>query len=282
MRRSRVRFLSPAPRHAADLWPFMTVRQPPLPWLEPGEPLPPVEQAWGPADPTPGLLAAGGDLSVRSLVAAYRVGVFPWFSTGQPILWWSPDPRMVLAVDQFRWHRSLRQKLKAWTAAGRLELRFDTAFARVMAACATAPREGQGGTWIVPVMQDAYAALHRAHSVETWLDGELVGGLYAVNVGQAVFGESMFSRVPDASKIALAALVAWCRASGVAQIDCQQHTEHLAFMGAQLVPRRQFVRQVSVAAQQAPPDWTFSSLYWQRLDLSSARKLSSAPPASPA
>jgi leucyl/phenylalanyl-tRNA---protein transferase len=263
----------------------MTLRQPALPWLEPGDPLPPVERAWGANDPAPGLLAAGGDLSVRSLVAAYGAGVFPWFSSGQPILWWSPDPRMVLAVDQFRWHRSLRKKLQAWTTQGRLSIRFDTCFPRVMAACAAAPRDGQNGTWIVPTMQDAYAQLHRAghaHSVETWLDGELAGGLYAVNVGCAVFGESMFSRVPDASKLALAALVAWCRAVGVTHIDCQQHTEHLAFMGAQLMPRSRFVRHVAVAVQQSAPSWTFSSLYWQRLGNGPPKSPSTAPPASPA
>ena len=159
-----------------------------LPWLEPGEPFPDVAQAWGAAAPAPGLLAAGGALDVPTLRQAYTHGIFPWFSAGQPILWWSPDPRMVLQTAQFRLHRSLRKTLQGLLLQGRLEVRMDTAFTSVIGACAEAPRRGQDGTWILPEMVAAYTALHQAgfaHSVETWIDGELVGGLYCVAVGRA-------------------------------------------------------------------------------------------------
>ena len=234
-----------------------------LPWLEPGEPFPDVAQAWGAGAPAPGLLAAGGALDVPTLRQAYTHGIFPWFSAGQPILWWSPDPRMVLQTAQFRLHRSLRKSLQ-----GRLELRMDTAFTRVIGACAEAPRRGQDGTWILPDMVAAYTALHQAgfaHSVETWIDGEQVGGLYCVAVGRAVFGESMFARRTDASKMALAALVAFCRQHGIPQVDCQQNTGHLATLGAAEMPRQAFLEVVQ-AQQTAPaPRWTFEPLYWKQV-----------------
>ncbi len=239
-----------------------------LPWLEPGDPLPDPSTAWGEADPVPGLLAAGGALDVDTLEAAYGRCIFPWFSDGQPILWWSPDPRMVLEVANFRLHRSLRRTLARFAATAGCEIRVDHDFAQVIAACAQAPRIGQSGTWIVPEMVAAYTALHRAgraHSVETWIDGELAGGLYCVGMGRAVFGESMFARRPDASKIALAALVCICRRGGVTLIDCQQNTAHLASLGACEIPRRRFVSQVAVARQQPGPRWNFEPLYWQEL-----------------
>ena len=239
-----------------------------LPWLEPGEPFPDVAQAWGAAAPAPGLLAAGGALDVPTLQQAYTHGIFPWFSAGQPILWWSPDPRMVLQTAQFRLHRSLRKTLQGLLLQGRLEVRMDTAFASVIGACAQAPRRGQDGTWILPDMVAAYTALHQAgfaHSVETWIDGELVGGLYCVAVGRAVFGESMFARRTDASKIALAALVAFCRQHGIPQVDCQQNTGHLATLGAAEMPRQAFLEVVQ-AQQTAPaPCWTFEPLYWKQV-----------------
>ena len=239
-----------------------------LPWLEPGEPFPDVAQAWGAGAPAPGLLAAGGALDVPTLRQAYTHGIFPWFSAGQPILWWSPDPRMVLQTAQFRLHRSLRKTLQSLLLQGRLEVRMDTAFTSVIGACAEAPRRGQDGTWILPEMVAAYTALHQAgfaHSVETWIDGELVGGLYCVAVGRAVFGESMFARRTDASKIALAALVAFCRQHGIPQVDCQQNTGHLATLGAAEMPRQAFLEVVQ-AQQTAPaPCWTFEPLYWKQV-----------------
>ena len=239
-----------------------------LPWLEPGEPFPDVAQAWGAGAPAPGLLAAGGALDVPTLQQAYTHGIFPWFSAGQPILWWSPDPRMVLQTAQFRLHRSLRKTLQGLLLQGRLEVRMDTAFTSVIGACAQAPRRGQDGTWILPEMVAAYTALHQAgfaHSVETWIDGELVGGLYCVAVGRAVFGESMFARRTDASKMALAALVAFCRQHGIPQVDCQQNTGHLATLGAAEMPRQAFLEVVQ-AQQTAPaPCWTFEPLYWKQV-----------------
>lgn len=242
--------------------------KPPLPWLEPGEPFPDTGLAWGPASPAPGLLAAGGALDVETLLRAYRAAIFPWFSDGQPILWWSTDPRMVLDPAQFRLHRSLRKTLQHFAIAPGYELRIDTAFDQVIAACATSPREGQSGTWIVPPMVQAYRQLHRAgfaHSVETWIDGELVGGLYCVAIGKAVFGESMFTRVPDASKIALAALVALCRAHGVPLIDCQQNTRHLASLGAGEIARADFAASVARQASEPALPWHWDSLYWRQL-----------------
>ncbi len=246
----------------------MTRREPPLPWLEPGEPFPDTRLAWGADAPAPGLLAAGGTLDTPTLCRAYRAGIFPWFSRGQPILWWSTDPRMVLYPGEFRLHRSLRKTLQRFLQDPRCEVRFNSAFDRVITACAGSVREGQDGTWIVPPMVQAYQALHRAghaYSVETWMGGELAGGLYGVALGRAVFGESMFTRVPDASKIALAALVAYCRAQGVELIDCQQNTRHLASLGAREIPRSEFVQRVALHAPEPALDWRFDSLYWREL-----------------
>ncbi len=240
----------------------------PLPWLEPGDPFPPVDQAWKGGSPAPGLLAAGGELSVQSLKSAYSRGIFPWYSAGQPILWWSTDPRMVLHTESFRFHRSLRKTVSQLLMQGRLEIHFDHDFERVIQACASSPREGQSGTWILPAMVQAYLRLHRAglaHSVEAWIDGELAGGLYCVNLGAMVFGESMFSRRSDASKIALAALVAFCRAQGIPLIDCQQDTPHLTSLGAELMPRDAFVAHLRQATGHRTPQWVFDSVYWNQL-----------------
>lgn len=251
----------------------MSARHRPLPWLAPGDDFPPVAEAWGQATEAPGLLAAGGRLDVATLCEAYAHGIFPWFSEGQPILWWSPDPRMVLEVAQFRLHRSLRKTLQKFIATPGCEIRIDTAFDAVIEACAGSPREGQAGTWIVPEMVQAYRALHRAgfaHSVETWIDGQLAGGLYCVGLGQAVFGESMFTRVTDASKIALAALVAFSRQQGIALIDCQQNTRHLASLGAHEVARAEFLRHMTAAQRRSAPRWHFEPLYWQQLQIATA------------
>ncbi|MGE4240342.1 leucyl/phenylalanyl-tRNA--protein transferase [Ramlibacter sp.] len=239
-----------------------------LPWLNPGDPFPEASQAWDARQPAPGLLAAGGALDVESLHRAYSSGIFPWFSEGQPILWWSTDPRMVLFTEEFRLHRSLRKTLANFVRDPRCELRFDSAFDEVVRACATSARAGQSGTWIVPAMLKAYRAFHEAghvHSVETWVDGQLQGGLYCVAIGRAVFGESMFTRAPDASKIALAGLVAFCRAQGIPMIDCQQNTRHLASLGAREIARSEFVAHVAQASVLPAARWEFDPVYWREL-----------------
>ncbi len=219
-------------------------------WLSASTPFPPLTAAL--AEPN-GLLAVGGDLSAQRLVAAYARGIFPWYSEGQPILWWSPDPRMVLPVDAFRVSRSLRKRVQA----GTFETRIDTAFRAVIEACARTARPGQRGTWITPEMVDAYCELHRlgyAHSVESWRDGALAGGLYGIALGRVFFGESMFARASDASKVALVALVAHLQRLGVTLIDCQQETAHLASFGARSVPRAQFARALAeLIHSTAPP-----------------------------
>ncbi len=240
-------------------------------WLEPGEAFPPIDAAWGKTDPAPGLLAAGGALDVNSLLRAYSHGIFPWFSEGQPVLWWSTDPRMVLPSVDFRLHRSLAKTLHKFRNNPACELRFDTAFGEVIRSCADSPRDGSeiaSGTWIVPDMVAAYEALHRAgfaHSIETWVEGRLVGGLYCVAIGHAVFGESMFSRETDASKIALAGLVAFCRVQGVRLIDCQQNTRHLASLGAREISRSSFATHVAQACLLPALSWRFENVYWNDL-----------------
>lgn len=241
---------------------------PTLPWLAPGEAFPAVHTAWDENTPYPGLLCAGGALDVPTLKQAYRQGIFPWFSPGQPVLWWSTSPRLVLEPHRFRFHRSLRKTLQSGLAQGRLEVRMDHATDRVIQACAQTPRAGQSGTWIVPAMVQAYQAWHReggVHSVETWWDGELVGGLYAVQIGGMVFGESMFSHQSDASKIALSALVAWALKHQVGMIDCQQATAHLMSMGAHTMDRGDFVQHVAHAVQSPAAPWVFGPDDWSFL-----------------
>ena len=243
--------------------------QPPaLPWVLAGEAFPRPDTAWGSDDPAPGLLAAGETLDAPTLIRAYTQGIFPWFSEGQPVLWWSPEPRMVLATRNFRLHRSLRKTLLHFIHHEAYEIRFDSAFEQVIQACAAKPRAGQSGTWIVSRIVQAYLALHRAghaHSVEVWVKGELVGGLYCVNLGQMVFGESMFAHQTDASKIALAALVAFCRAQGIRLIDCQQETRHLASLGAAPISQLEFATHLAQTVNMSPPDWRFAPLYWQQI-----------------
>jgi leucyl/phenylalanyl-tRNA--protein transferase len=239
--------------------------QPQLPWIESQDPLPPVETAWGMDSEAPGLLAAGADLGVNRLLEAYGQGVFPWFNPDQPVLWWSPDPRMVLQIKDFKLHRSLRKTLARYAAHPQFELCFDRSFDLVIEACSKSPREGQNGTWIVPAMVDAYKALHQAghaHSVETWLDGKLVAGLYFVCIGRAVFGESMFSTISDGSKMALAALVQVCEHQGIVAIDCQQNTAHLASMGAREMSRAEFLALTHKAKQAPSPNWQEATVDW--------------------
>ena len=269
-RMKRVLFLSTQYFYKQSLSTFesMSSEHPSLPWLEPGHPFPPVEYAWPRQSEAPGLLAVGGSLSTDTLMRAYGHGIFPWFSDGQPILWWSPDPRMALRSSDFRLHRSLRKTLLRFKNDANCGIRFDTAFAQVIQACASAPRNGQRGTWILPTMVQSYIDLHHAghvHSIETWINGELVGGLYCVALGHAVFGESMFAKVPDASKIALAALVGFCREHAIQLIDCQQNTAHLASLGAKEMPRREFIAHIALAQKKPNLDWRFSPLYWQHV-----------------
>jgi leucyl/phenylalanyl-tRNA---protein transferase len=244
-----------------------------LAWIDDTLPLPAPELALGDDSDAPGLVAAGGQVTPQRLEEAYRQGIFPWYSAGQPVLWWSPDPRMVLPVAAFKLSHSLKKTLRRFLRTPGHEVRFDHDLAAVMRECAMAEREGQDGTWIVPAMVEAYTAWARrsgrVHSVETWIDGERVGGLYFVAIGSMVFGESMFSRRTDASKIALAALVAACRARGVLLIDCQQNTGHLASLGAHEMPRADFLAHVRGAVQQPLPasqaDWTYDEKAWSLL-----------------
>lgn len=211
-----------------------------LNWLDRNDPFPAPDSAL--REPN-GLLCAGADLSPRRLLDAYRRGIFPWYSGGEPILWWSPDPRMVLFCDELKVSRSLAKNVRNRG----FEVRIDSAFAKVIKACA-GPRKGETGTWLSRDMQAAYLTLHRsghAHSVETWRDGRLVGGLYGVSIGRMFYGESMFSTETDASKVALVGLVEDLRRRAMPLIDCQQRTPLLASLGAREIPRREFLRRVA-------------------------------------
>ena len=210
------------------------------PWLESVDAFPPLEQAL--IEPN-GLLCAGGDLSAQRLLLAYRQGIFPWYSVGEPILWWSPDPRMVLVPSEFKISRSLQRTLRA----GTYQIQLDSNFPAVMRFCAQTPRNGQVGTWITAEIQEAYGKLHKlgfAHSVETWMNGKLVGGLYGLAIGKMFYGESMFSHATDASKLALAHLTRFLTEQGFGLIDCQMNTPHLASLGAREIPRSEFITQL--------------------------------------
>lgn len=222
-----------------------------VPFLGPNDPLPPAESAR--REPN-GLLAAGGGLSVPRLVDAYARGVFPWFSDGDPVLWWCPDPRLILPTDAVHVSRSLARRL----ARDDYRVTLDTAFGPVMQACAE-PREHEEGTWISAEMIAAYEALHaagHAHSLEIWQEDALVGGIYGVAIGAAFFGESMFSRVSDGSKLAVVWLAAQLGRWGVPFIDCQVRSDHLVRMGAVEVARREFLRRLRpLVAAPGPGPW---------------------------
>lgn len=229
-----------------------------IPWLGKDEPFPDVDEALTETDGAPGLLAAGADLSPERLLEAYRQGIFPWFSEGQPILWWCTDPRMVLFTERFAVSNSLEKALKkvdrSMSSNGRWQVHFDTAFEQVMRGCAT-PRKDDAGTWISEQIIGSYTALHRlghAHSSEVWLDGQLVGAAYGVSIGRMFYGESMFARVSDASKIALAYLVHFLKRNGVSMIDCQQQTSHLASLGAAPISLQEFTARLRIAIAEPP------------------------------
>jgi leucyl/phenylalanyl-tRNA--protein transferase len=247
----------------------MSVQKNHIPWIDESDPLPPALSAcMDEASGMKGLVAAGGGLSVQRLLEAYSQGMFPWYSEGQPILWWSPSPRMVLEVENFKLHRSLRKTLQKFAQLPSSHVTFDKAFDRVIAHCSEFKRQGQNGTWILQDMVRAYQALYRAgfaHSVETWIDGELVGGLYCVSIGKAIFGESMFALQTDASKIALSALVAFAKQNEIRWIDCQQNTRHLASLGAHEIAQADFLHAVNKAVTQTAPTWEFLPLYWKNL-----------------
>ncbi|MBS4098927.1 MAG: leucyl/phenylalanyl-tRNA--protein transferase [Sulfuricella sp.] len=225
-----------------------------IPLLDKYSPFPPLQAAL--CEPN-GLLAAGGDLSPERLLDAYSRGIFPWFSQGDPVLWWSPDPRMVLFPDELKISRSLRKTLRK----GDYQVRTDTAFRAVMQACA-APRDGQDGTWISEEIVAGYCRLHElglAHSVETWMEGELTGGLYGVALGRMFYGESMFSTRSDASKIAFTHLVRQLQRWNFGVIDCQMKTAHLASLGAREIPRGEFAARLAelVNLPGFPGKWRF-------------------------
>jgi leucyl/phenylalanyl-tRNA--protein transferase len=224
-----------------------------IPFLSPDDPFPPVDSALH--EPN-GLLAAGADLSTERILSAYAEGIFPWFGEDDPILWWSPDPRMVLYVNEVHVSRSLGKVLRS----GRFRVTLDAAFPAVVRACAEARRDHEG-TWITLEMEEAYirlAELGYGHSVETWQGDRLVGGLYGIAIGRMFFGESMFSRASNASKVALVSLARQLEVWGMPMIDCQMSTTHLASLGARDIPRPDFVREVRYLVQRprVPAPWT--------------------------
>lgn len=225
-------------------------------WIGPSDPFPPVDTAL--TEPN-GLVAAGADLTPARLLDAYTRGIFPWSAEDEPMLWWSPDPRMVLFVSELRISRSLRRRIRS----RQFRVTIDRAFDDVVAGCAD-PRPDDDGTWITPAIAAAYGELHRrghAHSVETWIDEELVGGLYGVSIGRMFYGESMFARESDASKIALAFLVRQLERWDFELVDCQMSTAHLASLGAREIPRRDFLARLGILTARAgvPAPWTLDN-----------------------
>ncbi|BDT76978.1 leucyl/phenylalanyl-tRNA--protein transferase [Polynucleobacter yangtzensis] len=231
-------------------------------WLGPHDPFPnPLLEA-DPDPSVPGLIAVSEQIYPGQLARAYQQGIFPWYSDNQPVLWWSPDPRMVLKPSNFKCSDSLRKIIRLFCQNSQSQVEVDRDFGAVIRSCATSTRKDQDGTWITHEIMDAYTALHEqgnAHSIAVIEDGQLMGGLYCVSFGGMVFGESMFSRKTNTSKIALAALSAWCLANEVYMIDCQQETAHLHSLGAAPIPRKDFLEQLQVSLNQTKIDksWTF-------------------------
>lgn len=234
-----------------------------VPWLEDFDTpfsrfnFPDTRNALTAQDDADGLLCASASISAEHLKRSYPRGIYPWYSEGDPVLWWTPSQRAVLFTAEFKLHKSLRKTIAHWQASGRMQVRVDSAFAHVLAACANRP----GGTWMTPTLQQAYTDWHTqgcVHSVETWLDGTLVGGFYGVGgaeLGALFYGESMFSKMTDASKIALACFVQWFESQGGDVMDCQQDTAHLLSLGARTVPRALFEAMLAQRIQQKAPDW---------------------------
>ena len=234
-----------------------------LAWIGPDDDFPASDLAWTDEMGANGLLGAGDKLTSALLKRAYARGIFPWSGPSEPILWWSPNPRMVLQTKDFKQRRSLTQAIRQAQAEGFM-LKSDTAFQSVMRGCA-APRDEHGGTWITTAIQAAYQDLHKqglAHSIELWHGHQLVGGLYLVCLGQMVFGESMFSRRPNASKVCLAGLVRWLERHDCPLIDCQQETPHLATLGARPIPRAEFESCVARLTNAPGPPWATEPLDW--------------------
>lgn len=235
-------------------------------WLDPGDPFPATTEV---LDDPPGLLAAGADLSPDTLIRAYSQGIFPWFSEGEPILWWSLSPRMVLPPEQFHLSRSLKKSLRQTP----FDVAIDQQFEQVVRHCAETPRDGQPGTWITEEMQAAYSRLHQlghAHSVEISLNGTLVGGLYGVCLGRVFFGESMFSHHNNASKAALQALCLLAQPLNLALIDCQMQTDHLASLGATTMSREAFEQRLAELVDNPALDQTEATSPWPRSPMSLA------------
>ena len=233
-----------------------------LTWIEPHQPLPAATRAR--REPN-GLVAAGRDLSAARLLEAYGKGIFPWFSAGMPVLWWSPDPRMVVFTAEFEPGRSLGKTLRRIARPGGWEIALDRDFGAVIEACAAHARPGQDGTWITPAIRDAYVDLHRAghaHSFEVRRDGALIAGLYGVSIGRMFFGESMFTHVTDGSKCAYAALVATLRSLDMPMVDCQQSTRHLASLGGRDIDRIAFLDRIVHLCRQPAPDWSQVEVRW--------------------
>lgn len=233
-----------------------------LTWIEPHQPLPAATRAR--REPN-GLVAAGRDLSARRLLEAYGKGIFPWYSAGQPVLWWSPDPRMVVFTAEYEPSRSLGKTLKRIARTNEWEIALDRDFRAVIEACAAHARRGQDGTWITPAIVDAYVDLHRmdhAHSFEVRRNGELIAGLYGVSIGRMFFGESMFTRVADGSKCAYASLVATLRSLEMPMVDCQQSTNHLASLGGKDISRMEFLDRIVDLTGRPAPDWRRLQVQW--------------------
>ena len=230
-------------------------------WLKPSDPFPNPRTASDSHPEVPGLVAASDELNVQQLERAYQQGIFPWYSKGQPVLWWSPNPRMVLVPQELNISRSFKKTLRQFVDDADYEIRVDFDFHETILACATQNRPQQNGTWITHAIIQAYSQLHannQAHSVEVFFKKRRIGGLYVVNLGAMVFGESMFSRQSDASKIALAALCAFCIESQIGLIDCQQETLHLSSMGGRPIPRNDFLDYIERAKGLKSPVWNFN------------------------
>ncbi|WP_114638442.1 leucyl/phenylalanyl-tRNA--protein transferase [Polynucleobacter necessarius] len=232
-------------------------------WLGPQDTFPNPLFVADPDPSVPGLIAVSERIYPNQLLQAYQLGIFPWYCDHQPVLWWSPDPRMILKPENFRCSHSLKKNIRQFLEDPHSEILVDADFAAVIRSCATSSRKDQDGTWITHEIMDAYGAIHQqgyAHSLAIMEHNQLIGGLYCVAIGNMIFGESMFSRKPNASKLALAALSAWALQQGVVMIDCQQETVHLKSLGAAPIPRQDFLEQLRVSLNQSniEKSWNFN------------------------